>query len=171
MPREQLELVDKMRQIQDPKSVEMLAQFVTLVQNGRAGDRSSGLMGLPQFLTFLNKSQEEAGGGAAADSGPSRRASSRISSITSPRIPTGPKISGSTAASTLPRPTRKSSVTTSQTYSMSSRSTTPDTPRKIPGLEQTCPFPSKLKVALSGHSNRSFYSGSMLGFDRGVKVH
>ena len=133
MPREQLELVDKMRQIQDPKSVEMLSQFVALVQNGRAGDRSSGLMGLPQFLSFLNKSQEEAG--TVTDSGTGRRASSRMSSITSPRIPAGPKISGSTAASTLPRPTRKSSVATSQTYSVSSRSTTPDTPRKIPGFD------------------------------------
>lgn len=57
MPREQLDLVDKMRQIQDQKNVEMLSQFVTLLLNGRAGDRTSGLMGLPQFLTFLNKSQ------------------------------------------------------------------------------------------------------------------
>ena len=57
MPREQLDLVDKMRQIQDQKNVEMLSQFVTLRLNGRAGDRTSGLMGLPQFLTFLNKSQ------------------------------------------------------------------------------------------------------------------
>ncbi len=40
LPREQLELVEKMRQIQDPKSVEMLVQFVSLIQNGRPGKKS-----------------------------------------------------------------------------------------------------------------------------------
>jgi hypothetical protein len=59
----------------------MLTQFVTLLMNGRAGDRSSGLVGLPQFLTFLNKSQEESAG-SHGEAGTGRRASSRISSIT-----------------------------------------------------------------------------------------
>ena len=128
LPKEQLDLVEKIRHIQDPKSVEMLAQFVALIQNGRPGDRTSGLLGLPQFLTFLNKTQEET---AANQTDSGRRASSRMSSITSPRIATKTSVS---AASTLPRPTtqRKSSVATSQTYSMSSRSTTPETPRKNP---------------------------------------
>jgi hypothetical protein len=85
MPREQLDLVEKMRQIQDPKSIEMLTQFVTLLQNGRPGDRSSGLLGLPQFLSFLNKTQEDAG--TVSEAGAGRRTSSRMSSITSPRIP------------------------------------------------------------------------------------
>jgi hypothetical protein len=40
LPRQQLELVEKMRQIQDPKSVEMLSQFVSLIQNGRPGEKS-----------------------------------------------------------------------------------------------------------------------------------
>ena len=128
MPKEQLDLVEKIRHIQDPKSVEMLEQFVALIQNGRPGDRTSALLGLPQFLTFLNKSQEETSANPT-DSG--RRASSRMSSITSPRIPAKTSVS---AVSTLPRPTtqRKSSVANSQTCSMSSRSTTPETPRKNP---------------------------------------
>ena len=92
----------------------------------------SKLFSSAQKKFFQYWQQEESG--TVTDSGASRRAPSRISSITSPRVPAGPKFSGSTTISTLPRPTRKSSVATSQTYSVSSRSTTPDTPRKIPGM-------------------------------------
>lgn len=120
MTREQLELVLKMKDLKDPQSIDMLVQFLTLLHNGGSKDSSGkGLVGLPQFLSFLNKSQE--------DSGPP---SSQRMSMSSPRV------ASSTRGSTLPRPSvsgsirnRKASIS-SQTVSISSRSTTPDTPRR-----------------------------------------
>ena len=50
LPREQLELVEKMRQIQDPKSVEMLLQFVSLILNGRPGEKSIEFQSLQRLL-------------------------------------------------------------------------------------------------------------------------
>ena len=74
------------KEIKDPESLEMLTQFLSLLKSGK--DRpASGMMGLPQFLTFLNKSQNE------PDSSGQTRTS--ISAKNSPRTQ---------SRSTLPRP-------------------------------------------------------------------
>ncbi len=89
MTREQLSLVLRMKEIKDPQSISMLLQFLSLLQTKDSGG-GSGLLGLPQFLSFLNKSQE--------DGMPSSARSS---------VPPSPRTS-----STLPRPSnrRKSSI-------------------------------------------------------------
>ncbi len=107
MSRDQIKLVHKIRELGDPENVDMLQQFLTLLKEGRGS--GAGLMGLPQFLNFLNKDSK---------SSSSPRAAPRSSTL--PR-PTGgpPSVAG-----------RKPSIS-SQTFSVvSSRSTTPDTPRR-----------------------------------------
>ena len=91
MTREQLNLVLRLKEIKDPQSMSMLLQFLSLLQTKDQGGPGSGLLGLPQFLSFLGKSQE--------DNMPS---SARSSVPPSPRPP----------SSTLPRPAnrRKSSI-------------------------------------------------------------
>ena len=115
LTKDQLRLVGKIREVKDDDGIQMLNEFMTFVKSGK--DRTSGMMGLPQFLSFLNKSGEEPD------------ASGRN------RSPRGPNSIRSTA---LPRPTsgrpssaRKPSMSSQQTYSISSRSTTPDGPRYL----------------------------------------
>ena len=59
MNKDQLSMLLRLKEIKDPASMEMLGQFLTLLQSGSKEAGGSGLMGLPQFLTFLNKSQED----------------------------------------------------------------------------------------------------------------
>ena len=59
MSKEQLSLLLRLKDIKDPASLNMLDQFLTLLQSGSKEAGGTGLMGLPQFLTFLNKSQED----------------------------------------------------------------------------------------------------------------
>ena len=56
MSKEQLEIVGRLREVKDPESLHMLGQFLALLKsNGTKDHRSSGFMGLNQFLTFLNQ--------------------------------------------------------------------------------------------------------------------
>lgn len=112
MSKSQLEMVTKIKDIKEGQNMDMLIQFMSLLSSKDAGMGS----GLPQFLSFLNtKTQEE-------KSNPLSRGGARNS------------VTASTAAAStaIPRPSitgsirsRKASIT-SQTVSISSRSTTPD---------------------------------------------
>ena len=109
MSKDQIGLVHKVREVKDPESVDMLEQFLGLLGGGNRG--SANMMGLNQFLSFLNKDD---------NSNNSPRAAPRNSTNL-------PRPSPSTAGKSIS--SRKPSIT-SQTYSVvSSRSTTPDTPR------------------------------------------
>lgn len=131
MSKEHLDLVYKIGAIKDAESLEMVVQFLNLVGKG-AKDRNSGFMGLPQFLSFLSTAKDDAN---AAIPGMAR-SNSRMSNLASPKVQ---------ARSTLPRPSssrqntqglpssRKPSIASNQTFSISSRSTTPETPRKTSG--------------------------------------
>lgn len=57
MTKDQLQIVHKIKAIKDESKMDMLSQFLTLIKD--SSPASGGLMGLPQFLTFLNKSQQE----------------------------------------------------------------------------------------------------------------
>ena len=110
MNRGQLQIVDKIKDIKEGQNMDMLIQFMALLTSKDAGVGS----GLPQFLTFQNKSAEDG------------RPGSKMRSVSS----------ASTASTAIPRPSiagsirsRKASIT-SQTVSISSRSTTPDTPNR-----------------------------------------
>ena len=130
MTRDQLELLYKLREVKEPESVHMLGQFLSLLKSGKDRPASAGMMGLPQFLNFLNKSSLEDGG----VTGGMARSGSRMSNLASPKA--NPR------SSTLPRPSssrhsianghgRKPSVSSNATFSInSSRSTTPETPRR-----------------------------------------
>ena len=59
MNKDQLSMLLRLKEIKDPASMDMLGQFLTLLQSGSKEAGGSGLMGLPQFLTFLNKSNED----------------------------------------------------------------------------------------------------------------
>ena len=107
MNRDQLDMILKIKEVRDPQRMDMLVQFMTLLSTRESGN-SSNLVGLPQFLSFLNNSQD------TVDK--SRRTSIQKNSI--PR----PTTTGSIRS-------RKASIT-SQTVSISSRSTTPDTPNR-----------------------------------------
>ena len=100
MTKNQLDMVQKMKEVKDGQNMEMLDQFLTLLASKDAGLGS----GLPQFLSFLgqNKSEEK-----------------RPKNSTIPRP--------STATNSIR--SRKASIT-SQTVSISSRSTTPETPNR-----------------------------------------
>ncbi len=129
MSRDQLAVVDRVREIREPENLEMLLQLINLVKSGKG---AGGMMGLNQYLSFLNKGGGGAGGATEADHSSSLpRSSSRVSNLGSPRT-------NAKTSSTLPRPTSgrgPGSVASSRkpsnaTFSISSRSTTPDTPRK-----------------------------------------
>ncbi|TRY71101.1 hypothetical protein TCAL_15030 [Tigriopus californicus] len=132
MSKEHLDLVYKIGSIKDAESLEMVVQFLNLVGKGPK-DRNSGFMGLPQFLSFLSSNKDDTNGSMPGMA----RSNSRMSNLASPKVQT---------RSTLPRPSssrqsvqglpssRKPSIATSnQTFSISSRSTTPETPRKLSG--------------------------------------
>lgn len=112
MNRDQLDMVLKIKEVRDPQRMDMLVQFMSILSSKDSGNSS-----LPQFLSFLNT--EVDGGGK-----PNNRRTS------------GQKNSTISSGSTIPRPSaagsirsRKASIT-SQTVSISSRSTTPDTPNR-----------------------------------------
>ena len=114
MNRDQLDMILKIKEVRDPQRMDMLVQFMSLLSSKESGN-SGNLVGLPQFLSFLNTSQEVDG-----------RPNNTRRSVVQKNSSTG---------STIPRPStgsirsRKASIT-SQTVSISSRSTTPDTPNR-----------------------------------------
>ena len=111
MSRDQIGMVHRVREVKDPESVDMLRQFLGLLGGGN-NRGSANMMGLNQFLSFLNKDN---GNGAE-----SPKAAPRNSTHL-------PRPSPSTAGKSVS--SRKPSIS-SQTFSVvSSRSTTPDTPR------------------------------------------
>ena len=110
MSRDQIGLVHRVREVKDPESVDMLQQFLGLLSGGNRG--SANMMGLNQFLSFLNKDN-------GGDNNSPKAAPRNTTNL--------PRPSPSTAGKSIS--SRKPSIS-SQTFSVvSSRSTTPDTPR------------------------------------------
>ena len=112
MSKDQLDLVFKLKELKDQQSIDMLLQFMQVLRNGRNSSNSS-FVGLPQFLSFLN--MEDGGGGGG---GGGNRMSPRVNGNRGSTLPRP-------ASSTTGRHSRKPSIS-SQTISISSRSTTPD---------------------------------------------
>jgi hypothetical protein len=76
MNRDQINMVHRIREVSGPENVDMVKQFVGLLGKG-GKERSNSFVGLPQFLSFLNKG----GGESKPTNSGSPRAAPRSSTL------------------------------------------------------------------------------------------
>ena len=116
MSSTQLDMVIKIKEIRNSQNMDMLSQFLSLLSS-----KDSGLgSGLPQFLSYLNKAQDDM---RVKNSGNGAKNSVIMSTSTASTAIPRPSMAGSIRS-------RKASITSAATVSISSRSTTPDTPNR-----------------------------------------